>query len=241
MKKNISLLSMALLMAVSLNAQTSAKESMTPEESVTSKVLGKVLSSIDYSKTTFNLNLFEGSLSTDDKLKSNIDIQNLNAQLDLRFKENVTFTAQEFIKNIPKDPRAQQWIPNINLVLKDYRIRSTVMTEPTMSKTDKVFNVKINFQKSTNSTETNNFLKIQVGNEFNQNLINLNLIAVNVNVSTVANAVDLVINGSCSVDKIVDQLKQHVDECSFKGTVNPNSGKYNIKVKFSDKKQNSLQ
>ncbi len=241
MKKNITAFSMVMLTAASVWAQSGPNTAMSAEESISSKVLGKVLASIDYSKTTFNLNLFEGAFSSDEKNKSSLDIQNLNAQLDLKFKDNVTFTAEEFVKNMPKDPRAKVWIPNINLNLKDYRIKSSVATEPIISKNEKVFNIKINFQKNTGTVDANNYLKIQVGNESNPNFINMNLIAVNVNVTTTLNSSELLVNGACSIDKIMEQSKQHVDECSFKGSVNPTSGKYNLKVKFSDKKTNSLQ
>ena len=176
MKKNIASFFLVALTTVSICAQSASTTPMTAEESVSSKILGKVLASIDYSKTTFNLNLFEGSFSSDDKNKSNIDIQNLNANLDLYFKDGLHFSPAEFVQNMPKDPRAKAWIPNINLNLKDYRIKSSVVTEPTLSKTEKVFNIKINFQKNTGATDANSYLKIQVGNELNQNLINLNLI-----------------------------------------------------------------
>lgn len=243
MKKNaIALATVITFSAFHLMAQSKPPVASTPEESVTSKVIGKVLSSIDYSKTSFDLNLFEGSFGTNDDKKTVLDIQAVDASLDLKFKDNVVISAEEFIKNLPQVPQVKQWVPNFTLNLKDYRVKAKVITAPQNSKSMNMINVKVNFKKDIkNSVENDNALKIQVGNELNQNLINLNLIALNVNVSSSPTTSEMMVSGSCLVDKISQQLKQRVDICEFSGKINPSLGTYQIKVKFKDKANNTLQ
>ena len=241
-KNNLVIASILTFTAFNLMAQTKPLQATSPQESVTSKVIGKVLASIDYSKTSFDLNQFEGSFGANDDKKTVLDIQALDASLDLKFKDSVSISAEEFIKNVPQVPQVKQWIPYITLNLKDYRVKAKVITASQNSKSMNIINVKVNFKKDLkNSVESDDALKIQVGNELNQNFINLNLIALNVNVSSSPTSPEMMVSGSCLVDKVTQQLKQRVDICEFNGKVNPSSGTYQIKLKFKDKAGNTLQ
>jgi hypothetical protein len=243
MKKNkLIIATVVTFTAFNLMAQSKPQMASTPQESVTSKVIGKVLASIDYSRTSFDLNQFEGSFGTNDDKKTVLDIQALDASLDLKFKDSITMSADEFIKNLPQVPQVKQWVPYFTLNLKDYRVKAKVVTAPQNSKSMNMINVKVNFKKDIkNSVESDDALKIQVGNELNQNFINMNLIALNVNVSSSPTSAEMMVSGSCLIDKVNQQLKQRVDICEFNGKINPSNGTYQIKLKFKDKAGNSLQ
>lgn len=222
------LLISSTIASVGLSAQQ-----QTAEETVASKVIGRVLTAIDYSKTKLMFNYFEGAFiknAKDDK--SFLRIDDLNAGAVIQFKKDIIIEPNELSDNSSKSPTQQskQWMPQILLQSKDLQVLSTIDAD-----NNNTLNIKVNLNKQINASESG--LKIVVGNDYNPDLINMNLVALNIQLQRKQNSSEMTVSGSCIARKKLANAMQTIPTCTFGGSINTENDTYNIQVKFGDKKQ----
>lgn len=203
------------------------------EEKAAGLVMGKVLAAIDFKSSQFSLNFFEGAFFKKNKdTKSSLRIDSMHADASIKFKNDVIIDTQDFSKEMSaeKKQKNQEWQPKISLLSKDLSVLSALDADSN----DKL-KLTIFFKKANDKADSG--LKILVGNSYNQELINMNLVSINVILITDPNSTAMNVRGSCLARKKIAGQMQDIPQCTFSGVVDSENDTYNINVNFGDKKQ----
>lgn len=215
---------------IAISAMTSTglcADPSTKEETAASLIIGRILTAIDYNETHFTLNSFVGSFVKKDKdSKPAFVIEDLDVNSLIKFKTDVIIDSNEFSKEPNQSEKSKQWQQRISLLSKDLKIKSSINSK---EKYQLILNIE--FNKLSNSTN-NQGLTIQVGNQFNKELIWINFTSLYFELNFDPQSSEVKVLGSCIAREKIGKIIQPVSTCTIAGAFDTEKETHDIRVNF---------